>query len=126
QFLEVNEAALQEYGYTREEFMSMQVIMVQPAENRDKLKERLSTIGEQFYRDHSSKHQRKDGTTFYVDVKSHALPAAQGRKPRVVVALNVHDREEVQQELERREQQLLEVSSSIPGCVYQFYIDKEN
>src|SRR5690606_25281427 len=38
QFLEVNEAALQEYGYTREEFMSMQVLMVQPAENRDKLK----------------------------------------------------------------------------------------
>ncbi|MBC5772951.1 PAS domain-containing protein [Pontibacter sp. KCTC 32443] len=123
--LEVNEAALQEYGYTRDEFLNLTISDLQPEEQKSLLKDILSHIDANFSFSDNWKHLRKDGSTFYVDIKSHGLPAQGDIQPRVVVAINIDARVEAIRKLEHREKQLIEVSSSIPGAVYQFQLDEQ-
>ncbi|WP_235941991.1 PAS domain S-box protein [Pontibacter fetidus] len=125
--LEVNKAAMQEYGYSRQEFLNLTIAQLQPAEQVAKLKELIPLINDNYSFSFNENwlHVRKDGSAFYVDIKSHSLPPQGNIKPRVVVAINIDEQVKAIQKLERRERQLLGVSSSIPGAVYQFQLDKD-
>ncbi|MER2997760.1 PAS domain S-box protein [Pontibacter populi] len=123
--LEVNQAALEEYGYTRDEFLNLTILDLQPEEQKAELLKLLPGLSENYSFSDNWKHVRKDGSTFYVDIKSHGLPAQGNINPRVVVAINIDERVKAISDLKRREKQLLEISSSVPGAVYQFQIDKE-
>ncbi len=125
-FLEVNEAAMQEYGYTREEFMQLTLFDIRPAEERNALQHLLQVRHKTEERGPLEyTHRRKDGTSFLVELQSHALPPQGAHIPRLVVALNIHEREQAIEKLRRSEQQLREVSSSIPGAVYQLQISAD-
>ncbi|WP_299759257.1 PAS domain-containing sensor histidine kinase [uncultured Pontibacter sp.] len=124
-FLEVNEAAMQEYGYTREEFLQMDVFSLRPTKDiestksiLDQLDKRSDAVVE------GALHQRKDGSLFKVNLKSHPIKEQENISPRLVTCENVQDREEFIAELARNEKQLREVSSSIPGAVYQYKRDE--
>lgn len=125
-FLEVNEAAVQEYGYTSEEFRKMTILDIRPEEEREKTKRHLSQLDKAaFACSERVLHKRKDGSVFWVKLKSHAFAAADGAFPRLVTSENVQKQEDFIEELHKREQQLREVSSSIPGAVYQFRMDAD-
>ncbi|CAM3446265.1 PAS domain S-box protein [Pontibacter korlensis] len=124
--LDVNEASEQEYGFSREEFLNMTVLDIRPPQEKQLFLQRIKQMDK--HSDASSKdftHRRKDGTTFKVRLKSHALPERGDMFPRLVASENIQEREEFIERLERREKQLREVSSSIPGAVYQFQIDEQ-
>ncbi|HEY4650468.1 MAG TPA: PAS domain S-box protein [Pontibacter sp.] len=123
--LEVNDAAIKEYGYTREEFLTLNVADLQPEKQKAKLEQVLDFELEVIQTYPDWQHKRKDGSQFYVDVKSHRLPVQGAMWPRVVVSINIDERVRATQELERREKQLYEISSSIPGAVYQFQMEKD-
>ncbi|WP_162425884.1 PAS domain S-box protein [Pontibacter pudoricolor] len=123
--LEVNQAALEEYGYTRDEFLNLCIIDLQPEDQKEDLLKLLPILDENYSFSDNWRHVRKDGSIFHVDIKSHGLPAQDNFKPRIVVAINIDDRVKAISDLERREKQLLEISSSLPGAVYQFQIDKD-
>ncbi|MBB6610738.1 PAS domain S-box protein [Pontibacter sp. Tf4] len=123
QILEVNKAAEEEYGYTRQEFLKMSIADLQPENQREKLREVLANLDGKLPPLPGWKHQRKDGSQFYVDVKSHLLPTNGPIRPRVVVAINIDRRVLAIQALEWRERQLREISASIPGVVFQFQLD---
>ncbi|GAB3811292.1 hypothetical protein GCM10028895_01310 [Pontibacter rugosus] len=123
-FLEVNEAAIKEYGYSREEFMQMTLRDIRPAEDLAKFDERMQSINKAS--NAASKrffHQRKDGRKFKVELGSHALTVEAAIFPRLVVAVNVQEREEAMQQLKKSEKQLREISSSLPGAVFQYQMD---
>ncbi len=123
-FLEVNEAAVQEYGYTREEFLQLTVLDIRPAVDREEIKNHLSHLDKaSFAQSERRTHMRKDGTTFQVKLQSHALPEKEGVYPRLVTSENVQRLEDYVTQLTKSEKQLREISSSIPGAVYQFQVD---
>ncbi|WP_347158890.1 PAS domain S-box protein [Pontibacter chitinilyticus] len=125
-FMQVNQAAVQEYGYSREEFLQMTLQDIRAETETAAFLQRMQTIDKSA--DGSSKgfrHQRKDGSQFIVELRSHALPEQDDLYPRLVVAVNVQEREQAITDLQKSEQQLREISSSIPGAVYQFLIDAE-
>ncbi|MFT2007824.1 PAS domain S-box protein [Pontibacter sp. 13R65] len=123
QILEVNEAALREYGYTRDEFLTKSIADIRPEEELDLLQSELETADRWGTTVGSGFHKRKDGTLFTVETRSHALPVIENSHPRLVVAINVEDRQRAIRQLEKNEQQMREVSSSIPGAVFQFQMD---
>ncbi len=126
-FLEVNKAAVQEYGYTREEFMGMTLLDIRPEEEVEKLMQRMHSIDKAS--DAGSKgyiHKHKDGHLFKVELKSHALPRQNGIYPRLVVAVNVQEREQAMEQMEKSARQLHEVSSSLPGAVFQFQMGPDH
>ncbi len=90
-FLAVNEAAVESYGYTREEFLTMTVDDLRSAEEVPALLiKNLSGIGEPVI---SSpwRHRRKDNSLMYVEITSHPL-VFDDRKAQLVIASDVTER----------------------------------
>jgi PAS domain S-box-containing protein len=93
QFLDVNNAAVRHYGYSRQEFLQMTLRDIRPASEVARL-ERAIADGVDAARDQRGtfRHRKKDGTL--IDV---AITAQQGehdgRRARVVLAADVTERE---------------------------------
>jgi PAS domain S-box-containing protein len=101
-FLAVNEAAVQHYGYSREEFLALTIEEIRPTEDIPALHNVLETLSKRNgsgTRKYRWKHQKKDGTVIDVEITSHELAFA-GRPARLVLASDVTDR--LRQEAQRR------------------------
>lgn len=95
-FLAVNEAALQQYGYSREEFLAMTVLEIRPPEERPAVQEAIKNPKD--LQRKTWKHQRKDGSLFDADVTAHHI-SYQGSPARFVLAIDISDREELHRQL---------------------------
>jgi two-component system, cell cycle sensor histidine kinase and response regulator CckA len=90
--LEVNRAAVQAYGYSREEFLNMRITDIRPAEDVPRLLESVKMIGlgrvssRGYWR-----HRRKNGEVFQVDVTTQRIRFG-GREASLAVALDITER----------------------------------
>ena len=100
-FLEINDAAIAHYGYSREEFLSMTIADIRPPADRSRLLENVAQAAESILHEAGVwKHQKKDGSIIDVEIRSHLFDY-DGRNSRLVLA---HDISEVKQiEIELRE-----------------------
>ena len=87
-FLVVNAAAVRNYGYSSDEFLTMTIKDIRPPEDVPVLLESVSTIQDGNQRMGDWRHRRKDGTIIDVEITSYALNLA-GRDAEVVVAVDV-------------------------------------
>lgn len=86
--LDVNDAAVAHYGYSRDEFLSMQVSKLRLAEDLPDLEQDLEAAGgaQQVAGLHGSRRdQKKDGTVIWVETISNDLASHSGRSRLVVV-----------------------------------------
>ena len=92
-FLEVNRAACQQYGYTREEFLRMSILDIRPAEDGSRLGTHLTAdVGGLTEGANSTwTHRKKDGRLITVEISSMAVTVA-GRSARLVLANDISDR----------------------------------
>ena len=72
-FLAVNDAAIQHYGYSLEEFLSMTIKEIRPVEDVPFLVDTLSTLGSGLRHTGKVRHRKKDGTLIDVEVMSHGI-----------------------------------------------------
>jgi PAS domain S-box-containing protein len=75
QFLEVNDAAIHYYGYSREEFLAMSIKDIRPGEDHQSLKDHLEKTVEHdgFNEAGVWRHRKKNGELVDVDIISHTL-----------------------------------------------------
>ncbi|MBX3654497.1 MAG: PAS domain S-box protein [Ramlibacter sp.] len=99
-FLTVNDAAVNHYGYTRAEFLSMSLDDIRPQEELPALHDHLATLGSEAGRTRVWRHLRKDGSVILVEVSSHALDF-DGRPARMVLAHDVTGRVRAREALEQ-------------------------
>ena len=105
-FVAVNEAAVQNYGFTREEFLAMTIEDIRPPEEVSRLRSTLGSSSGQDPRGLNSvgvwTHRRKDGSLIDVEVISqdHLF---NGRTARVVLAVDVTQRVAAEHALRRSE-----------------------
>ncbi len=94
-FLDVNEAAMRQYGYSREEFLRMSIRDIRPEEDVDRLEKavREPDDGRAALRG-TFKHRRRDGSLFDAEVTVQAANHA-GRAARLVLATDVTEREQL-------------------------------
>ncbi len=109
QFLAVNEAAVRHYGYGADEFLGMTIGCLRPPEESeaDSLEQRPGDTRVPW----NVRHRKKDGTIIYVELTSHQIEF-QGRRARLVLALDVTDRRRAEEDLARLNKQLVEASRS--------------
>lgn len=69
-FLEVNNAAIKKYGYSRDEFFNMTILDIRPAEDWAKLKEHVKTLTGANISRREYRHHLKNGETIYVNINS--------------------------------------------------------
>jgi hypothetical protein len=104
-FLAVNEAAILHYGYSRAEFLSMNIKDIRPPEDIYALLENVSNVTSGIDQAGAWRHRKKDGTIIDVEISSHQLNFA-GREAEVVLATDITDRKRAEEALRASEEQL--------------------
>ena len=90
-FIAVNEAALEQYGYTRDEFLGMTADRIRPKDEAELLAEHYKAP--RLGRHHAGvwRHMKKDGTVFEADIFYHGA-TIDGRPHSLTLALDVTER----------------------------------
>lgn len=103
-FLEVNELATIEYGYSKEEFLAMTVTDIQPEHQKEAFLNFVKSkrAEDPKYRKSYTKHKLKDGSEIDVEITSHKL-AYKGAKARIVLSNNVTKRFAAEEKLQASE-----------------------
>jgi PAS domain S-box-containing protein len=113
-FIDVNEAALATYGYARDQFLSLSVFDIRPAEDVPKVRGMLAPDAPEYLEASGLRHQRRNGEIIEVDVFSHALEFEK-RPARVAVVIDVTRRN--QAEVQLRQAMKMEAVGQLTGGV---------
>ncbi len=104
-FLMVNNAAVQHYGYSRDEFLSMTLKDIGPKEEIPKLEENLALPELEIEISSGWRNKKKDGTIINVEITSHSLPVENGIRSRLVMAKDVTEQYRLNKELRESKEQ---------------------
>ena len=90
QFLEVNDAAVHYYGYSREEFLSMSIKDIRPEEDHQDLMNHLQQTAEHdgFNEAGVWRHRKKNGEIIEVEIISHTLEF-NGHNAKMILATEI-------------------------------------
>ncbi len=102
--LEVNAAAIAQYGYTREEFLARTARDIRPAQELAQAPELILQADGAGFRGRW-RHQRKDGAVIFVSLYSSPLTFA-GRAARMVVATDVSEQQLADETISQNEANL--------------------
>jgi len=117
-FLEVNDAAVAQYGYSRDEFLAMTIRDIRPPEVQAKLDAalRLPSGPGLVYR-MAHRHRWKDGTVRDVEVTT-TETVIEGRAARVALVLDVTERVRAEDALRESELRFRTLAESIPQLAW--------
>jgi PAS domain S-box-containing protein len=101
--INVNEAAIRNYGYSRQEFLNLTIKDIRPAEDVPVVLESIAKSGTVSEGNRIWRHRRKDGTLLDVEVTSHPLVYA-GRNARLVVSTDITKRKQAEEALRQSEE----------------------
>ncbi|MGH7521913.1 MAG: response regulator [Gemmatimonadales bacterium] len=112
--LAVNQAAIDQYRYTREEFLAMTITQLRPAEDVTTLVDHLAKPRSPgFHARGLWRHMRKDGRILTVEISSHELPF-EGQRTQLVVANDVSERARAEQ-VQAAVYRIAEAAQNAPG-----------
>ena len=99
-FLVVNDAALAQYGYSREEFMQMTLANLHSSQDMLQVVESFRKCGSEPQYGIARKHRRKGGEVIHVEIASHALDW-DGHAARMTIAYDITSSVSAKQAWER-------------------------
>src|SRR5437879_5319466 len=103
--LDVNHSAVRNYGFSREEFLSLRITDIRPAEDISALLASAAKRSPDTEFSGVWKHGKKDGTLIDVEITSHPLIYG-GRDARLVVATDITTRKKAEEALDRKSTRL--------------------
>jgi len=95
---DVNNAALLQYGYTREEFLKLSVLDFRPIEDVEKFKASTNTSFRGIHHAGVWRHIKKDGTILYVDIVTYDINY-KGQQTRLVLANDITEKHIAEEKL---------------------------
>jgi PAS domain S-box-containing protein len=117
EFMAVNNAAVEKYGYSREEFLSMTIKDIRPEEDVPALLESIDTIKEGVDYAGLWRHRLKDGTIIDVEITSHKIEF-DGRPADHVLANDVTERLRAVQALRYSEERFANFMDRNPAAAW--------
>jgi len=115
-FLDLNDAAVEKYGYNREEFLRMTIKDIRPTEDiagmlndEAKIKSELQHSGEW-------RHKLKDGRTIDVEITSQTLEYG-GHKAALLVAQDITERKQSEQVVRESEKRFRAIFDQSPVAI---------
>ncbi|MBI5100276.1 MAG: PAS domain S-box protein, partial [Nitrospirae bacterium] len=104
-FLAVNDAAVAHYGYSKEEFLSLTIKDIRPAEDVPALLGKISKVSRGIDEAGVWRHRKKDGTIIEVEIVAHTMVFA-GRRSQLVSAIDVTERRRLETEQKHNQERL--------------------
>jgi len=108
-FLDVNNAAIQHYGYSFDEFLSMNIKDIRPPEEIDKLNESLAKNNNQAIYRGIFNHKKKNGEIIKVDIRS-SIVDFKGKSAKVIIASDVTERLKYIHTIEEQNEKFREIA----------------
>jgi PAS domain S-box-containing protein len=97
-FLEVNQSAINHYGYSKEEFLCMTIADIRPSEDLSLFWEEIERTRRGESQTGEWRHIKKNGEVIIVEIKAHSM-VFNGRSARHVLINDITERKKVQEEL---------------------------
>ncbi len=116
-FLAVNDAAVQTYGYSREEFLAMTTLDIRPPEEASALIDAVAHRREGLNNAGIWRHRRKDGSFLFVEVKAFGFEE-NGRKQELVLAYDVTRRRQMEGALQQSQAYLQSLLDNAPLGIF--------
>lgn len=116
-FLDVNQAAVNSYGYSREEFLSMPITEIRPATDVDRLLTEIQKGEESTKFDRLWRHRKKDGTVFDVEINFFPI-LFNDRQATIVTAQDVTARRKIEMALRDSEERYRKIYENASDAIY--------
>ncbi len=116
-FLAVNDAALEHYGYSREQFISMSILDIRPVEDRNAVRAVAGTREGNYHTGRTWRHIKADGSQIEVAIYSQSLRYAQ-RDASLVAAIDITERKRAEDELRSTRTFLNTVVENMPAMLF--------
>jgi two-component system cell cycle sensor histidine kinase/response regulator CckA len=116
-FLAVNDAAVTQYGYTREEFLELTIWDIRPTEEIPQVRALIERLPPGRHVFPGLRHQKKDHTVFFVDVVAHEV-TWDGRSARLLLAADATERVRAETKLRESEERMRLVMRASNDAVY--------
>jgi len=122
-YLEVNEAALTQYGFTEQQFLASSLYLVHPQFYHDRLTRRLQEeIGLDKCNYHSWMHQRNNGELVYVDITVTSINH-RGFDAKLVVAHDVTGRVHAEKELRKSNERFYYAAKAATEALWEWDLE---
>ncbi len=103
-FLDVNEAAVRQYGYSRNEFLSMAIQAITLPDDLNHLEEIIATkVKAKLFNQGKTRIQKKSGEIIYANIEANTIQF-EGRNARLVLATDITEKIKAEQALITSEQ----------------------
>ncbi len=115
QYLQVNDAAVKKYGYSREEFLTLTLKDIRPKEDIQKVLDDIAKVdsGEQ-EKSQIWRHLTKDGSLKYVEISAVNI-RYNGQKARMSIANDVTDMVTTQEDMRQSEERYRHLVENLPA-----------
>lgn len=121
-FLEVNDAALAQYGYAREEMLALTLRDIRPESELPRLEAVVAETRDGLALTGVWRHRRKDGSELDVEVAAHGMELA-GRRVRLVAVHDVTARVRAERELAESRRRFQELVENLNEVVLEVSVD---
>ncbi len=115
-FLEVNAVACERLGFGREELLEMRVMDIAARDPGQTVPEVIETIEQKGQRVFESRHRKKNGSEFPVEVSSRTIHF-EGRPCILSLARDISDRRQAEEELRKSEKKFRKLMDLVPDMI---------
>lgn len=116
-FLEVNQAAINHYGYSQSDLLSMNVLDIRPESEISFFLDLLKSSNSRSYQVYETKHKKKDNSIICVEVTSHNIIHNQ-RQARHVLINDITNRKNTEDKLNQERKLLRTLIDNLPVTIY--------
>lgn len=111
-FIDVNEAAIKQYGYSREEFMHLDILAMRPPDDVARFVEQIRKQKDGIDYAGIWRHIRKNGDILEVEIITHEIHY-QERPALLVLAIDVTEKQQYERRIKETNAQLRELSAHL-------------
>lgn len=110
--IDVNESAIKQYGYTREEFLKLNAKDMRPPEDVEIFLKEVKKMKSGINNTRAWRHKRKDGTILHVEIYSHVI-FYEGQKVWLGLSHDVTDKYIAEERLQKSYQDIRQLASNL-------------
>ena len=122
--VEANERALKVYGYSRKEFIGMNISALRTPDELPLLKEHLKNLNEKGSSYVETMHKRRDGSSFPIEISSYTVEV-EGVRFYQSIGRDVSDRKRTEEEMRESNKKLSTIINNLRGVVFRCNNDRD-